>query len=143
MGRGGRPWLRPFRRGLLRPSTRGQGRAPSARPHPPIPIPIPIPIASRPVRHRCGFSKRLEPTVKQLGRRFDSVDSVAIAKMDGSRNEVPGLDVDSFPMLVLVTASGKRVAVGDEVERTVDGLASFIRAHAEVPFELPVAKDEL
>jgi len=93
----------------------------------------------------CGHCKQLEPTYTQLGARFRGVESVVIAKMDGTQNEVPRLVFDGFPTLFLFTASGKQVEVGGDVELSLEGLTRFVQAHAERPFdpEQLVEKDEL
>ena len=79
----------------------------------------------------CGHCKKLEPEYLQLGARFADVESVVIAKMDGTRNEVPGLEYDGFPTLYLFTASNRQIAVGDDVELSVEALSQFVQAHAE------------
>ena len=62
---------------------------------------------------RCGHSKKLAPAYDALGAAFAAVPTVTIARMDGSANEVPGLDYEGYPSLLLVTASNRRFDVGD------------------------------
>jgi thiol-disulfide isomerase/thioredoxin len=52
----------------------------------------------------CGHCKQLEPVFKKLAKRFAKVDSVVIAKMDGTENEHPELEVKGFPTLFFVPA---------------------------------------
>ena len=83
---------------------------------------------------------RRTPHFDALARRFRGHASLVLAKMDGSANEVAGLDYDGYPTLVLYKpeASAERVVasaifVGDEVEHTADGLAAFLRAQGLEP----------
>ena len=62
--------------------------------------------------------------------------------MDGTLNEVPRLDYDGYPTLLLYTASNAVHEVGEEVEKTAEGLERWLRAHAELPHE-EYAKEEL
>ena len=41
----------------------------------------------------CGHCQKLEPIYKKLGDKFKEISSVVIAKMDGTTNEYPGLNV--------------------------------------------------
>eukprot|EP00475_Leptophrys_vorax_P013148 TRINITY_DN19507_c0_g1_i1.p1 TRINITY_DN19507_c0_g1~~TRINITY_DN19507_c0_g1_i1.p1 ORF type:complete len:596 (+),score=103.00 TRINITY_DN19507_c0_g1_i1:108-1790(+) len=84
----------------------------------------------------CGHCKALEPTYNKLGRRFASVDSIVIAKMDGTANEYPGLDVEGFPTILFYPAGKKSSPV------TVQGtkIKSFIKAiieNASIKFTMP------
>ena len=93
----------------------------------------------------CGHCKKLEPEYLQLGVRFAEIKSVVIAKMDGTKNEVPGLEYDGFPTLYLFTASNRQIPVGIDVELSVEGLTEFLQAHAEVKIDAGRlrGKDEL
>ena len=53
---------------------------------------------------RCGHCKALAPTYKKLAKRFADVDSVVIAKMDGTTNEHADVDADGFPTLLFFPA---------------------------------------
>jgi len=37
----------------------------------------------------CGHCKALEPKFKRLGKKFGKVDSVRIAKIDATANDIP------------------------------------------------------
>jgi protein disulfide-isomerase A1 len=92
----------------------------------------------------CGHCKALELEYEKLGARFAaSTSAPTIAKMDGSLNEVEGLDYGGYPTILLVTASNRKVVAGPEVELTLEGLTEFVRLHAEKPLGALAAKEEL
>ena len=68
----------------------------------------------------CGHCKSLEPIYKKLAKRFKKVDSVVVAKMDGTENEHEDVDIKGYPTIMFFPAdkSGKPVA-GSEVDRTL------------------------
>ena len=80
----------------------------------------------------CGHCKALEPLYRELALRFESTPNITIAKLDGTLNEVPGLEYDGYPALFLYTASNRRISVGEDVEHTIGGLEAFVRQNAEV-----------
>lgn len=55
----------------------------------------------------CGHCKALAPTWEKLAKRFRSVDSVVIAKMDGTANEHEKVNVRGFPTLLFFPAGAK------------------------------------
>ncbi|CAI5998100.1 unnamed protein product [Closterium sp. NIES-65] len=89
----------------------------------------------------CGHCKSLEPTYKKLGKRFASVDSVVIAKMDGTANEYPGLEVEGFPTIFFYPANKK----SDPVKVQATKLKQFIKViveNAAIKFELPTKEKD-
>ena len=86
----------------------------------------------------CGHCKALAPIYVKLAKRFKNVDSVVIAKMDGTKNEVPDLDITGFPTLVFFPAQKDATAVAyDQSGRELKDLTKFIKKHAVVEYELP------
>jgi protein disulfide-isomerase A1 len=87
----------------------------------------------------CGHCKKLAPIYKKLGKRFKDVGSVVIAKMDGTLNEHPKMMalVQGYPTLLLFPASADKAVVEVDADRTLAGLTTFLKANAQVPFELP------
>ena len=94
----------------------------------------------------CGHSKALAPEYEALARRLKSASkTLTIAKIDGSKNEVPDLEVDGYPTLLLFTASNERIELDPEearTELTADGIEAWLHRHAELPFG-EASKDEL
>ena len=89
----------------------------------------------------CGHCKQLEPIYKKLGKRFSSIDSVVIAKMDGTENEHKDVDVSGFPSLIFFPAGeGAEKVPYEEGDRSLLSLTKFIKKHAKIPYELPKKK---
>ncbi|CAI5477122.1 unnamed protein product [Closterium sp. Yama58-4] len=90
----------------------------------------------------CGHCQQLEPTYKRLAERFSAVQSVVIAKMDGTANEYPGLEVEGFPTVVFYPA-GKKTDPVKVAARTLKEFIQAINDHASTEFHLePSPLDE-
>eukprot|EP00197_Chlamydomonas_leiostraca_P006170 CAMPEP_0202858778 /NCGR_PEP_ID=MMETSP1391-20130828/1156_1 /ASSEMBLY_ACC=CAM_ASM_000867 /TAXON_ID=1034604 /ORGANISM="Chlamydomonas leiostraca, Strain SAG 11-49" /LENGTH=530 /DNA_ID=CAMNT_0049537733 /DNA_START=11 /DNA_END=1603 /DNA_ORIENTATION=+ len=86
----------------------------------------------------CGHCKALEPTYKKLAKRFKKVDSIVIAKMDGTENEHPDLEVKGYPTIFFIPAEkGAKPVAFDSGDRSLKGFTKFLKANAKVPFTLP------
>ncbi|KAG2485578.1 hypothetical protein HYH03_015739 [Edaphochlamys debaryana] len=86
----------------------------------------------------CGHCKKLEPIYKKLAKRFKKVDSVVIAKMDGTENEHPDIEVKGFPTILFYPAGEDQKAIVFEGgDRSLKSLTKFIKNNAKVPYELP------
>lgn len=92
----------------------------------------------------CGHCKSLEPIYKKLATRFKDIDSVVIAKMDGTSNEHADVNTQGFPDITFYPAKEDAEAIKYEGERTLKALTKFIKEHAVIPYELkkkPTAED--
>lgn len=86
----------------------------------------------------CGHCKKLEPVYKKLAKRFKTVDSVVIAKMDGTENEHPDIEVKGFPTILFYPAGEEKTPITfDGGDRSLKALTKFIKKHAQVPYDLP------
>ena len=89
----------------------------------------------------CGHCKQLEPIYKKLGKRFSSIESVVIAKMDGTENEHKDIEVSGFPSLFFFPAGkGAEKVTYEDGDRSLLSLTKFIKKHAQIPYELPQKK---
>ncbi len=96
------------------------------------------PFAAQVYAPWCGHCKKLDPIYKKLAKRFKKVDSVVIAKMDGTENEHPDIDVKGFPTIMFFPAGDEQKAIVFEGgDRSLKALTKFIKQHAAVPYELP------
>ncbi|XP_061412900.1 protein disulfide-isomerase-like [Lethenteron reissneri] len=79
----------------------------------------------------CGHCKQLVPIWDELGDKFKEDDSVVIAKMDSTANEVDGIKVHSFPTLKFFPAAAGRKVVDYNGERTLDAFVKFLESGGE------------
>lgn len=85
----------------------------------------------------CGHCQSLEPTYNKLAKHLRSIDSLVIAKMDGTTNEHPRAKADGFPTLLFFPAGNKSFdPVTVDTDRTVVALYKFIKKNASIPFKL-------
>jgi len=89
----------------------------------------------------CGHCKALEPEFTRLGKEFETVDSVVIAKMDATANEVDEVDVQGFPTIHFYKA-GSKTATKYEGGRTKDDMAAYIRENAGIAIKDAAADDK-
>jgi protein disulfide-isomerase A1 len=85
----------------------------------------------------CGHCQALEPTYNKLAKHLRSIDSIVIAKMDGTTNEHPRAKSDGFPTLLFYPAGKKNSdPITVDADRTVVAFYKFIKKHASIPFQL-------
>lgn len=78
----------------------------------------------------CGHCKQLAPIYDQLGEKFRDSDTVVIAKMDATANELEHTKITSFPTLTLYT-KGENKVIQYNGERTLEGLSKFLESGGE------------
>jgi protein disulfide-isomerase A1 len=85
----------------------------------------------------CGHCKALAPKYEELAEKFADVDSIMIAKMDATANEIDhaGVDVRGFPTIIFFPAKDKQNPIVYEGSRDVDGFTDFLKTNAQ-KFEL-------
>ncbi|CAH1437946.1 unnamed protein product [Lactuca virosa] len=85
----------------------------------------------------CGHCQALEPTYNKLAKHLHDIDSLVIAKMDGTTNEHPKAKADGYPTILFYPAGNKTFdPITVDVDRTVVALYKFMKKHASVPFNL-------
>ncbi|KAF1779050.1 Thioredoxin, conserved site [Phytophthora cactorum] len=85
----------------------------------------------------CGHCKALAPKYEELAEKFADVDSIMVAKMDATANEIdhPGVDVRGFPTILFFPGKDKQNPVVYEGSRDVEGFTEFLKTNAQ-KFEL-------
>jgi len=78
----------------------------------------------------CGHCKQLVPIYDELGERFKDSDSVVIAKMDATANELEHTKIQSFPTIKMWKKETNEV-VDYNGERTLDGFTKFLEGKQE------------
>ncbi|KAK4721590.1 hypothetical protein R3W88_011823 [Solanum pinnatisectum] len=85
----------------------------------------------------CGHCQSLEPIYNKLGKHLRGVDSLVIAKMDGTTNEHPRAKSDGFPTLLFFPAGNKSFEpITVDTDRTVVAFYKFLKKHASTPFKI-------
>lgn len=81
----------------------------------------------------CGHCKALAPKYEELAESFADVDSIVIAKMDATENEIdhPNVDVKGFPTLLFFPAKDKQNPVVYDGARDVEGMTEFLKKNAQ------------
>ncbi|KAK7272143.1 hypothetical protein RJT34_28565 [Clitoria ternatea] len=85
----------------------------------------------------CGHCQALEPTYNKLAKHLRGIESLVIAKMDGTTNEHPRAKSDGFPTLLFFPAGNKSFdPITVDTDRTVVAFYKFLKKHASIPFKL-------
>ncbi|KAK6936043.1 Thioredoxin domain [Dillenia turbinata] len=85
----------------------------------------------------CGHCQALEPIYNKLAKHLRGIESLVIAKMDGTTNEHPRAKADGFPTLLFYPAGNKSFdPLTVETDRTVKVFYKFLKKHASIPFKL-------
>ncbi|CAL0321931.1 unnamed protein product [Lupinus luteus] len=85
----------------------------------------------------CGHCQALEPIYNKLAKHLRGIESIVIAKMDGTTNEHPRAKADGFPTLLFFPAGDKSFSpITVETDRTAVALYKFLKKNASIPFKL-------
>lgn len=93
----------------------------------------------------CGHCKSLAPHYEKLAARFEGVDSVVIAKMDGTKNEHADVSIQGFPTIFFFPAAKAGESEAPEPSiynggRTYKDLLKYVKDNANTEFTLPKKK---
>ncbi|RXG70574.1 Protein disulfide-isomerase [Armadillidium vulgare] len=78
----------------------------------------------------CGHCKQLAPIYEELGEKYKDSETVVIAKMDSTANELEHTKIQSFPTLKLYKKDDNKV-IEYNGERTFVGLTKFLESGGE------------
>eukprot|EP00941_MAST-03F_sp_MAST-3F-sp1_P004959 g4959.t1 len=92
----------------------------------------------------CNHCKALEPHYTALASKLKEghISSVVLAKMDGTSNEVHGLNVKTFPTVLLFRAfdkeEGLQVEIPSSVERNSEAILNWLHKNSGMKFTKPL-----
>ncbi|KAF6008612.1 hypothetical protein HII12_004090 [Brettanomyces bruxellensis] len=93
----------------------------------------------------CGHCKRLAPIFKALADVYAadeaSKDKVVLAEIDHTANDIPGVDIQGYPTLILYPADGSE-PVEFQGQRTLEGMANFIKEKGSLNIDGVALHDE-
>ncbi|KAM4688662.1 protein disulfide-isomerase A4 [Discoglossus pictus] len=81
----------------------------------------------------CGHCKSLEPIYNELGKKYKSDESIVIAKMDATANDIPNdkYKASGFPTIYFAPKNNKQNPIKfEDGSRDLEGLSKFIEEHA-------------
>ncbi|XP_026403136.1 protein disulfide isomerase-like 1-4 [Papaver somniferum] len=84
----------------------------------------------------CEHCQKLEPTYNELAKQLRGINSIVIAKMDGSTNEHPRVKVEAFPTFFFFRAGNKNsdpITIDGSV--SIDEITKYLKEHASIPFK--------
>ena len=82
----------------------------------------------------CGHCKQLAPHYERVATELKSYENIIIAKIDGTLNEIKGIDIKGYPTLKFFAANNKK-PIDFEGNRDFEGLLSFIKQKATTKLE--------
>lgn len=91
----------------------------------------------------CGHCKKLAPIYDKLGEHFKENESVIIAKMDATANDIPDerIKIKGFPTIKFV--SGKNGEISDYTgSRTLQDLVDFVKENTGITGSASKVADE-
>merc|ERR1712190_431864 len=91
----------------------------------------------------CGHCKKLEPVYRDVARKLEAVNSVVIAKIDATANDVEGVDVEGFPTIKFWPADNKENPLDYDRDRDVDSFVAFLEEKATHSFNRDALRTEL
>eukprot|EP00929_Paragymnodinium_shiwhaense_P002410 TRINITY_DN102646_c0_g1_i1.p1 TRINITY_DN102646_c0_g1~~TRINITY_DN102646_c0_g1_i1.p1 ORF type:complete len:622 (-),score=160.03 TRINITY_DN102646_c0_g1_i1:14-1879(-) len=83
----------------------------------------------------CGHCQKFMPTYNELARKLKHVKSLRMYKIDATRNELDGMVINAFPMLILHPAGSEKSQAMYSGNRDIDDLVRWLKRHATHSFD--------
>merc|ERR1719370_1142330 len=90
----------------------------------------------------CGHCKQLAPIYDELGEKFKDHESIVIAKMDSTANEVADVTVRGFPTLKFFPKNSGRKIVDYSGGRTLEDFVAFLEGDHDADAEDDKAEED-
>mmetsp|Transcript_33351 Transcript_33351/g.72854 ORF Transcript_33351/g.72854 Transcript_33351/m.72854 type:complete len:488 (-) Transcript_33351:13-1476(-) len=85
----------------------------------------------------CGHCKKFEPVYREVATKLHGVETLTIAKIDATSNDVEGVDIEGFPTIKLWRGGNKDDPLSYDGERDVESLMSWLRSSVSFTFDGP------
>ncbi|CAG9321154.1 unnamed protein product [Blepharisma stoltei] len=74
----------------------------------------------------CGHCRTLTPEFKKVAERFSGTESIAVAMLDATKNEIPGHEITKFPTIKYFTTENKE-GIEYNGSRDAESIIEFIK----------------
>ena len=82
----------------------------------------------------CGHCQKLEPIYNQLAVQLSTISpNIVLAKMDGTTNEVEGIQISGYPTLIFFPKNHKE-GVPYSGNHDIQGMMKFLKMYTTFPF---------
>lgn len=81
----------------------------------------------------CGHCKKLDPIYRAVANRLDALDTLVIAKIDATANDVEGVDVEGFPTIKFWPADQKDEPLDYDGDRDEESIVAWLTEKATHP----------
>lgn len=75
----------------------------------------------------CGHCKKLAPVYDETAKALQSNNKILLVKIDSTENEIPGINIQSFPTLKFYKAGRKSNPIEFTGDRTKEGIFKFLK----------------
>ena len=82
----------------------------------------------------CRHCKKLAPEYAKLAKKFAEIESIVIAKVDATENEIEGFDIQEFPTIKFFPANNKE-GIDYVGKKDSESLEEFIKTNAALPLK--------
>ena len=90
----------------------------------------------------CGHCKELAPLYVELAEQMKSFETIVIAEIDATENDIPGISIKSFPTLKFFRSKSKNESIEFLGPRTVEEMMKFIKEKSTFSSELDFIYDD-
>ena len=78
----------------------------------------------------CGHCKNLAPIYENVAKRMAYIKNLVIAKIDATANDVEGIEIESFPIIIFYQKGNKQNPIHFDGDRDEDAIIDFLKKHA-------------